>query len=422
MGAYVLVPQRFDPLSLPRDLRRQTDAAHLVLGAIAARADASSREALRNFVPMATKSLRRFVSDRHLAPLFRSLQTLGWIETDGIYLPQHLDRSGVGKAQGYRLSDQSIGPLRAVEIRDADKAERLTQSNLPPEELLTRRPAVRYLLGWLEKLTIDLPAAEAILNADPAADELAEFRRSAHLFLCVLIDSGVVELSEDRHGRLHSIVSRLPRAVRPLLHIGGEQVVELDISAAQPALLVSALRRAGGDPVLFRNLSFSSAAESLPLTGAMDDEAFRFAGLCKSGRLYESLIEQADSRGPSHTTTREDAKRGAMYWLNARLAMPGIRDEPVVQSLLKGFPALSAFLENVKAPDHRIVSHVLQRAESSIVIDRIVGRLAMERPEMPVATIHDALLVPPDDAAEVKAVVDEELATAGVPSFCRIKS
>ena len=60
----------------------------------------------------------------------------------------------------------------------------------------------------------------------------------------------------------------------------------------------------------------------------------------------------------------------------------------------KHFPNVYQFIRQYKKKDYRHLSHALQKAESSFVIHRVCQRLMNQYPEMPILTVHDAILTP----------------------------
>jgi len=50
----------------------------------------------------------------------------------------------------------------------------------------------------------------------------------------------------------------------------------------------------------------------------------------------------------------------------------------------------------------------MQKLESQVMIGRVAARLIRERPEMPLLTVHDSILVPAEHVDYVRQVIEEE--------------
>jgi hypothetical protein len=58
--------------------------------------------------------------------------------------------------------------------------------------------------------------------------------------------------------------------------------------------------------------------------------------------------------------------------------------------------------------DHTVMARLLQKIESTVMIQMVANRIARERPELPIFTIHDSIATTLGNEEYVKLVVVEE--------------
>ena len=73
------------------------------------------------------------------------------------------------------------------------------------------------------------------------------------------------------------------------------------------------------------------------------------------------------------------------------------------------FPKIFYFLRHLKQEKkgNKWLAHLLTRIESKLILDTAVGRIAAERPDMFLTTIHDSIMVEPENVQYVKEILDE---------------
>ena len=68
----------------------------------------------------------------------------------------------------------------------------------------------------------------------------------------------------------------------------------------------------------------------------------------------------------------------------------------------------------MKSDDYRNAAWQAQRTESNFMFDRVVRRLMLELPEVPVVTIHDSILTTCGNEGVIKGIMVAEFAKLGV--------
>jgi hypothetical protein len=163
--------------------------------------------------------------------------------------------------------------------------------------------------------------------------------------------------------------------------------------------------------------------EVIRSTDSADVDAF--ISLCASGVLYETLLTPCQSRGltlwdfipekyrhryaTDRPLTRNSIKKGFVTMLfspnDAMLRMP------LFDLLVEQFPSIAQFIVDAKQERHADLAKACQRFESSLMIDGVAADLVEQ---IPMLTIHDAIVAKKEDADLVDATIREHFARLGV--------
>ncbi|RCR67503.1 hypothetical protein [Larkinella punicea] len=69
------------------------------------------------------------------------------------------------------------------------------------------------------------------------------------------------------------------------------------------------------------------------------------------------------------------------------------------------FPNVMRLFELIKSQQHRTLALLLQNIESEIFLNRIARRIAQERPDLPIFTIHDSIVTTVGNETYVKMIM-----------------
>lgn len=184
--------------------------------------------------------------------------------------------------------------------------------------------------------------------------------------------------------RVHTPVTNLPKSFRRYLRGPSDtRLVELDIACSQPLFAAIAASQDG----------FNS---------------FKYTEACEQGTLYD-LIQTTHRMRKRHT-----AKGAILHYL---FRDPTDRVGRIDGFMRNEFPQFHEWVKQVKGTDTTggvQLAKRMQAAEVDLVINGLCKRIFTERPETFVLTIHDALLVEPQDASWVKEWFDAEFDSLGV--------
>jgi len=419
------VPEGFEPERyLAHERRRLGDKARYLLHTIHTQSIFNQRHR-KDGVHLKAEYMRKIMG-RHYLGIINDLEG-HVIEVDRI--------ARDGLSNRYRLTAE----YRAARVKRFVP----TDSYLIPK-LIERRaelqespdcPTRQHLLNQLRRVRVDLNSARQtleVLSLDgekfAASESCLERLNEQEWFF-----------SADRFGRVHHNVTCLKRELRACLRVDGERLIETDISNSQPLFcgLTYFLwkKNHGSFAQLWTEEAFDSALAlkednleqlillkqqihqssttsnptTLPLRCAglhgTNNDSLKYLLLCEAGQIYEYLA-QAVGIDISDSAARGEFKE-QVY---SELLYAKWRDfnNPLVQAFQAEFPSLLEMIRQVNHRDHRRLAQWMQRVEARLVIDGVVAKFAVEKPDAFILTIHDSVLTNADDAAYVQDLFRQE--------------
>ena len=234
------------------------------------------------------------------------------------------------------------------------------------------------------------------------------------------IQSGEARVIVDRYGRVHTPLTNLRRVVRPALRIHGQELVEVDVSNAQPLLLgfivakffagdwsLAQIKRLGSacdlsDP--FNGMGFTRWSTNLP------PDLRDYLETCERGEFYGAL---ADAWGLPCQSPKEknEIKRLVFKHVLFGRVRQGKRHWEAFRRL---WPSVAIALQLIKHGDHGTSARACQRIESQLMISGVVQRFLREHPDQLIQTIHDSVLVLPEAVEIAKGAILKEFAIIGL--------
>ncbi len=400
---------------LPRGLRRYRDSAAIWIYFIARRQWSRCADEDEGPTRLHSLILRQYIPDRAVRPLREYLEAHGVLICDAYSVGHH--------SIGYRIGEDFGGLPRRWALSD----ERLiakwqswktdTIKNDTPEmcELARRRkPVTDAMHESLDSLKLcaapqDVERALGGCGIDPAHLRYVTnvIANGDHDGLCM----------DDFGWRVHSIVTNTAAAIRPFLSLGDGPLVELDVRNAQPLILAAALRNPPICATYVGNAQHNGEETGVPtrLVGLLRSvpvqEVEEFARLCEAGQFYEALV---------HAPGRRERERTKLAVFRDVFFGKLVQHGPVSDVFKNLWPGIHRMIRTLKAErGYKIVAQILQRMESSIMIDGVCGRIVTELPEVRFLTIHDAALVVAGQAGEIGRLIEAEFQRYGVRATVR---
>ena len=72
------------------------------------------------------------------------------------------------------------------------------------------------------------------------------------------------------------------------------------------------------------------------------------------------------------------------------------------------FPSVTRIFKFLKKDDYVLLSHIMQRLESTVIIEVVAKRIAAEKPNLPIFTVHDSISTIPSEVEYVKQLIKAE--------------
>jgi len=360
------------------------------------------------FINLKAEYVTRVIPPAVWSTLWKHLETLGVIETDG-----KICAGGKRpKCRGYRIASR-YRKTRRIQCSNKGLARRIR--NVCSKESVPRVPVHRWLKAHLERVHFNLGLAEAIMETmEPDEGSLIPLEDYRDLLResCLRISNGDFFLECDRFGRVHTNITSLAKQLRPCLRIEGQSLVGLDLANSQPLIAGIVARlfyqsrmartrlrqrnfRMSGNPYHRRQISSHEPYADSP-------DLDEYLNVCEFGRLYETL------RRPDQS--REQVKRQFLTVMYSKNHWKS----PMKDHFASKYPSIANMLAFLKSDDYRHASHVIQNVEATIFIHRICSWLQRERPDLPIVTIHDSIATIPAAIAYVENVIRDEFRHIGI--------
>lgn len=378
----------------------------------------------REYIAMDSRIIRQYIPVRHVKPVLDYLVETGQVERTG-YSEGHSTR--------YRLSDElhrsrcMTYPPKVSSIARKlwrEKEEQCKQANT------RKRPVHRHLDLWLKRVRVDEKAAMKFISDQQrmmlswldehklswfselpfVTEQLAEDRLHAEASVQAIVLKDMYYLPCD-YGRYHTNISSLHRILRPFLRIDGQSLVEVDVSACQPLCLSVLLHdiRSNVLTSVTQTEEHKQLAHQLSLfpiccASEKEDDANRYQKDCETGKFYERMQEICK------VANKPELKQK----LFAEVFFGKRKSGELLSGFRRLYPTMGRLIDWVKSHDYRHLAHTLQRIESSIVIDDACEVMRVQHAEVPILTIHDALLTVNEHTELVEGVLRAAFNRRGV--------
>ncbi len=267
------------------------------------------------------------------------------------------------KAKWYRLGpDWRNHGLHRETIRDSRVLARIQRAEGHRCPQLPRREVHDHLERYLRLVRVDEPTARRWI---------CQRERSVRQHLTALriatIQSGQASVIVDAYGRVHSPLTNLRRKARPALRIYGQELVEVDVSNAQPLLLgFLAAKLVTGDWSL-TNVQRLGTAGLLsdeffglpmePWSAAIPDDLRDYLGVCELGSFYQ---EMAATWGlPCALTIQKNKIKGLVF--RFILFGPVCARNRYWRAFQRRWPSLATVIEQFKQHEYKALARACQR-------------------------------------------------------------
>jgi hypothetical protein len=226
---------------------------------------------------------------------------------------------------------------------------------------------------------------------------------------------------DDNVGRFHSNLTNIKRELRHFITYDGQKLVNIDIKSAQPVfstLLLSKVfyQKSEARLSIFSFPVINSVLQS-PLTSKSLSSSYMmlvktlqyidiqcieyYCSLVYSGEFYEKLLKLI-YRDKKVTKSQVKVDVYRVFFSKNR------SNNPFKTNFKNLFPDVYRVFALFKRKDHTCLSRLLQSIESKIMIEYVAVRVAHERPEIPIFTIHDSMATTVGNEGYLIQVIKEE--------------
>ena len=312
-----------------------------------------------------------------------------------------------------------------------------------------------HLLKWYdERLEIDDETAVAFIEADlrrkienPKLCDLDKKGNPKDPYLqykCALLNiqrikAGYFNLSiDDNVKRLHSTISNFRGILRNCISFGGRKLLSLDIKNSQPYLSTVLLNKLfwyiaeeyNNSTNLSINLFYDRLFKDIfnnkdntlvsfvtlvnTYINQADSDLHRYKTLVQQGVFYKYLGDEFTKELGLDYRDKKYLKPIVFlvfFTHNSFLAQHKAKHKRIFKNL---FPDLYHIFSLIKKSDKTNLPRLLQRIESHLMLNVITKRIAAERKDLPIFTIHDSIVTTDDagNAEYIQRIMEEEFTKA----------
>lgn len=355
--------------------------------------------------------------------------------TDKKYIPG-------AKSMGYVLNKLHYdAEIQHIEVQaSVVRKNRAKKNRALEQEMKTTCTKYSYLTKWFnDKLQIDAEGANAkieelfpepkggIKGTRKGKASRTTKKYSAKLAVQKLAAGNFYYKIDENVGRFHSNLTNIKKELRNFITYDGKPLVNIDIKNSQPLLSTILLEPSFytqqkkpryiniyNIPSSFNLLTNNKhkhtyidtiimLAKALQLADIK--EVVKYSDIAKSGDFYQQLSKMMY---PNRTFNKAEMKKLTyiVFFSNNR-AIQGM-NYITKRDFRRKFPDVYKMLSTIKRKNHRALSHILQRIESEIMIQRVCRRISKEQPTLPIFTIHDSIVTTDGNQDYVSKVIEEE--------------
>ncbi len=346
----------------------------------------------------------------------------------------------VGKfPKGYRLTIKyRTGEIEFKSLKK-DLSEKIllvekNESSLPNYDFLTEQFS-KYRINFtleFQEFIFEMGLGLIGLSVNKFQHQIIYNKMGRYLKYLEEMNSGRFHISHSqKNHRLNSILTWVPKESRNFINIGGQSMVEVDLSCSQPYLLASIIidiLKEEGSLKKEENTTRTSFS-IINYIKEVENELIQRIYPFMLRTFSEMSEEQKDSlqyftqipfdqdfytwiQDQSRQRVKRNEVKGAILFFLFDDNMGHRRNSKILVELSYLLPGLNYFIETMlKLVGNSDFARFLQIIESHILINILVRSFHSSFPEIPLFTIHDAILTTAEFAPKLKKYVDEELSS-----------
>lgn len=456
------IPKEFDVEIYTSDFNRKdkrhgvTDAIHYILDYI--NNDGIKRGNIENGTPINIELLRKNLGKR-------SADEAMSILIENKIIEKTKDYSQIFKtSRHYKLSNKfpygktkKVEPLGKLSINSIDIKDK--KNNEIKEEIecadnkyahLTKflndgslsfdtEKSEKLLYEIMKRVSKEIPNIETTYTGKKRKTHI-EKCKIAYLLKCINMLQNILNINENKkinysvtpsNQRLNSTLTNLSKYLKQFLTYKDNPLVQLDLSSSQPLLLYYFLMRKTWKKEKIFNDKYEvisgynnkmegkhtikeNITHMLDTLNDIDDhdldiELDRFKKLF-IGDFYENIINEVKKYNStleeaSGFENRSKCKKTMMFLLYGNFNTPN--NSKIKQYIMfkRTFPIITQILDILKENEPNSIALILQNLESDLFLNKITKYISEANPNIPMFTIHDAILTNPEHVEFVNKVM-----------------
>lgn len=320
-------------------------------------------------------------------------------------------------SKSYRLSEKYRGiKHKKIKIEDVRILQRVNKHKLKSINEIPSGLEYKFLYENLNKISINHNEAVKYINTNCSGDP--ELYNAYKISIDYLNEKNFYFTVDNTAGRVHTNVTNLSKDLRCFLSYEGKPLINIDISNSQPFLFNILIQdffkaKLPQNVFSFNNNTFSNFSNpSIPsITNYKNISPYvvqfpdivLYERLTSEGIFYEYLMKEAGLKNKDRQKFKKEFF-GKVFFCKSSYKYT--YDE--AKLFKKLFPNVYRIILHYKKEDYRQLAINLQRAEADLMINKVCKRIATERPDMFVCTIHDSILTTKENKSYICNVILNE--------------
>jgi hypothetical protein len=232
-----------------------------------------------------------------------------------------------------------------------------------------------------------------------------------------------------------SNLTNIKKELRNYITYNGEKLVNIDIKNSQPLFstllldktfwnkkgkLISIINTPlqPSPPSLINNTSSNPPSSNpysfsitiimiVELLESIDNKIFnQYKSFVNSGKFYEKVSKLLYPNSAFNKQKVKEMVYTVFFSSNRFIGQPEAQPK---RDFKLNFPEVYEVFRLIKVKDHTLLARLLQRIESTIMIQHAAKRIAEEKPNRPIFTIHDSIATTVGNEDYVTSVIMEEV-------------
>lgn len=355
------------------------------------------------------------------------------------------------KSRSFRFTDKYQTPVKPTNITKYTLIKSILKfidvdylGNNNDECLIEDSRDLRYLHSWFTgDLTVDFLSAKQYLLDLYEQDKREELNvwnekkinamarfNSRYIVLLKLQRQQFLHTVDNTAGRLHTVLTQLKGDLRQFVRFKGQKLVAVDIVNSQPYLSCVFFNKDRFiDNKIFPKIHLyndaynSNRKEKLrshlknKIENAQNSESVKqFIEIVKSGQLYEEFGKILLEKGIIKDKGNIRKKAKNIVFTSFFSPNQSIAYSDSMAIFKEHFPDVYEIYRAIKQGKHRTLACVLQNLEAELVLHTACKIISEQRPDIPLFTLHDAIITTEGNKQFVKEVLYDVLLNAiGIP-------